>query len=107
MSVSDPAFRSHGTQLSLAGASRPLLAAVAVAVMLGGAWLLTYAAGGSHTAAPHAFYLPIVVAAVLLRISGGAVTGFVAGLLGGPLMPLDVTAGQAQLPGNWLLRGFF
>lgn len=107
MSVFDPASRSPGTQFWLAGASRPLFAALAVTAMLGAAWLVTFAAGGSHTAAPHAFYMPIVLAAVLLRAPGGAVAGFVAAVLSGPLMPLEVTTGEVQLPGNWLLRGFF
>lgn len=107
MSLSLSAARSRPASLSLAGATRPAVAVTVVAALLVGAWLVTLAAGGSRTAAPHAFYVAIVLAAVRLHGIGGAVTGLLAGLLSGPLTPLDVATGEAQLPANWLLRGFF
>lgn len=71
-------------------------------------WLLTYLAGGTRTPLPHAFYIPIVVAAGAFGFRGGLATAVIAGVASGPLMPLDVTAGQPQPTSGWLIRlGFF
>jgi EAL domain-containing protein (putative c-di-GMP-specific phosphodiesterase class I) len=80
---------------------------VAVTVSLVGCWLLVHGAGGTHTAFPHVFYLPIVVAGLRFGVPGGFVAGAVATLLCGPLMPVDVAAGQSQETANWLVRGGF
>ena len=66
------------------------------------------AAGGSKTAWPHAFYLPVVAAAIRFGPRAALATSLTAGLVAGPLLPLDVAAGTAQGPGNWVARlGFF
>ena len=78
-----------------------------VASLLGGSWALVHAAGGSHTALPHLFYLPIVLAALPFGIPGGLTAGLLATVLCGPLMPLDVASGEAQDVANWLTRGVF
>ncbi|MFP5487306.1 MAG: EAL domain-containing protein, partial [Acidimicrobiia bacterium] len=66
------------------------------------------AAGGSKTAWPHAFYLPVVAAAIRFGPRAALATSLTAGLVAGPLLPLDVAAGTAQAPGNWVARlGFF
>lgn len=75
-----------------------------VGTAIGMGWLATYLSGGSHTAVPHVFYLPIVVAAVRFGAAGAFVVSLVAGLVVGPLMPLDVAAGLVQSPGNWATR---
>jgi len=106
-SVPPATTRTTGRQLWLMGASRPIVAAVGIMVLLLAAWAVAFAVGGSRTAAPHAFYLPIVLAAVLLRASGGATTGLAAALLAGPLLPFDSATWQMQPTSNWLLRGFF
>ncbi len=80
---------------------------VAVAVLLGVCWLLVFGAGGTRTAFPHVFYLPIVLAALPFGIVGGVVAGSAAMLLCGPLMPLDVATGESQQLVNWLMRGGF
>ncbi|HSK21979.1 MAG TPA: EAL domain-containing protein [Egicoccus sp.] len=104
---SPPAAGSRGRQLWLMGASRPIYAALVIIVLLMAAWALAFVVGGSRTAAPHAFYLPIVLAAVLLRASGGATAGLAAALLAGPLLPEDSATWVMQSTTNWLLRGLF
>ncbi|MEX2628300.1 MAG: hypothetical protein WD341_00060, partial [Tistlia sp.] len=75
----------------------------AVAGLLAGCWLLVYGAGGTRTAFPHVFYIPIVLAALPFGVAGGLVAAAVATLLCGPLMPLDVAAGETQQLTNWLI----
>lgn len=71
------------------------------------AWVFTYAAGGSKTVLPHAFYVPVVMAAIRFRGRGALVMSVAAGLASGPLMPLDVAAGTAQPALNWAGRMVF
>ena len=68
---------------------------------------VVYATGGTHRAFPHLFYIPIIMAASFFRIPGALLTGILAGLLCGPMMPLDVDAGTMQSTSNWLVRGAF
>jgi len=88
-------------------ARRPYVLGVAVAVMMVGSTLAVYAGGGTKTPWPHLFYLPIVVAAGVWGMRAGVVTGAVAGVLSGPIMPLDVAAGTAQPLTGWTLRAVF
>lgn len=76
-----------------------------VASLLAVCWLVAYAGGGSQTVLPHAFYLPIVLAAAAFGVRGALVAAVLAGLLAGPLLPLDVVAGTDQAPLSWLARG--
>ena len=70
--------------------------------------MLTYLSGGTRTPVPHVFYIPIVVAAGTFGLRGGLATALVAGLVCGPVMPLDVDAGLLQPTSGWLIRlGFF
>jgi putative nucleotidyltransferase with HDIG domain len=77
-----------------------LVAALGLAVVTG----LTVAAGGTSTGTSQVYYLPIVAGALCYGLRGGALAGLAAGLLCGPLMPLDVAAGLAQSTPCWLLR---
>jgi EAL domain-containing protein (putative c-di-GMP-specific phosphodiesterase class I) len=88
------------------GARAPAGAAIAVlAAMLLAAWLLVYASGGTKSALPHLFYLPIVVAAVPFGLRGSLATSLAATILCGPAVPLDVSTGAPQTVLGWLLRG--
>lgn len=78
-----------------------------VVVLLAGCWAMVYSAGGTRTAWPHVFYIPIVIAALPFGIRGGIAAGIGAMLLCGPVMPLDVAAGENQQLVNWLIRGGF
>jgi EAL domain-containing protein (putative c-di-GMP-specific phosphodiesterase class I) len=68
------------------------------------AWVATITAGGSKTALPHAFYIPVIAAAIRFGFRGALVAAMGAGVVAGPLLPLDVAAGTAQAPGNWITR---
>lgn len=73
----------------------------------GMAWGATTLAGGSRTAFPHLFYIPILLAAVRFGAWGGAATGLLATVLCGPLLALDSVTGQPQAFTNWGIRGAF
>jgi diguanylate cyclase len=80
---------------------------LALASVLGGllvAWGLSYAGGGSRSPMPHLFYIPIVLAAVRFSWPGASVSALCAGLLAGPLLPVDVGTGASQPLAGWLLR---
>lgn len=78
---------------------------VLVGVLLGLSWAIVLVAGGTQTAFPHVFYLPVLVAALTGGPVGGLVAASVATLLCGPAMPLDAAASTPQDPANWLIRG--
>jgi len=80
---------------------------VALVALLAGAWAATYAGGGTSTAWPHLFYIPIVLATLPFGIKGGLLAALASAILCGPLMPLDVATGQSQALANWLTRGVF
>lgn len=84
-----------------------LVATGTPAVLLALAWGASYLAGGSHTAFPHLFYVPILLAAITMGRRGGALAGLVAALLSGPLLPFDVAEAVMQAPLNWIGRGVF
>jgi EAL domain-containing protein (putative c-di-GMP-specific phosphodiesterase class I) len=78
-----------------------------VGVGLAASWLVAYLVGGAGVAAPHWFYLPVLYAAARFGCLGAGVSAVAAGLLAGPLMPLDVAAGLAQQPEDWITRASF
>lgn len=81
-----------------------LFALLATVAGLAGAWWASYAAGGSHTAAPHLFYVPIILAAVRFAWPVVLATAVTAGVLAGPALPAEVSSGVQQRPEDWLLR---
>lgn len=80
---------------------------VTIAVLLAVCWAVVISAGGTRTAWPHVFYLPIVLAALPFGRKGSLGAGLLATLLCGPLMPLDTAARVAQDVANWGTRGAF
>ena len=95
------------TENRTVGASSNGDALLACLLIVGGlvvAYLATYAAGGTKTALPHAFYVPVIVAAVRFHGRGAFVVAIAAGVTAGPLMPLDVATGSRQDTINWLTR---
>ncbi len=83
---------------------RPSVVINLIAGLTIAAWVLTYVSGGSRSALPHAFYLPVVLAAYRFRWLGAATSAIVAGLAAGPFMPLDVSTGGTQSLQNWTAR---
>lgn len=94
--------------ISAAGAVSAVVVVGAVLVALAASWAATWLMGGAGAVAPHWFYVPVVLAAARFGVVGAVLTGAVAGVLAGPLMPLDVGDGTAQVTSDWVSRtGFF
>ena len=68
------------------------------------AWVVSYGLGGSQTVGPQLFHIPTVLAATRFGARGAATSAVVAGILCGPLLPLDVGEGTAQSFANWSSR---
>lgn len=66
--------------------------------------LLTYFTGGVTKSYPHLIYIPIILAALFWQVKGGVIVALAAGLLLGPMMPVDVAAGVPQTLVNWITR---
>lgn len=81
------------------------LAAGFLALLLAGAWVVTYESGGTQRAFTHLFYIPIILAGLPFRWWGALGTAAAATLLCGPLMPLDSVTGEAQQVASWVFRG--
>lgn len=82
------------------------IAVLALAIAAGAATV--HATGGTKLSYPHLLYVPIVLAAYVFGVRGGLAAALACGLLAvGPLMPLDVAAGIAQAPGNWIIRTLY
>jgi predicted signal transduction protein with EAL and GGDEF domain len=82
--------------------------AITVAVLMLATTALVYATGGVRFAYLHFMYVPVVLAGFAFGLPGGLLAGVGAGLLLGPLMPIDTSTGEMQLTVNWLFRmGFF
>ena len=100
------AVMTDGSGRTRPAATRAMVTIVAAVVVLtlAAAWTGTYLAGGSRTVVPHLFYVPVIVAAARFRAIGAFVVAVVAGVLSGPMMPLDVAAGTEQSLSNWMIR---
>ncbi|SFM09676.1 bifunctional diguanylate cyclase/phosphodiesterase [Halanaerobium salsuginis] len=68
---------------------------------------LVYKTGGTQYSYIHLIYLPIIFTAYLYKIRGGLVSALLAGLLLGPLMPLNTAAMLSQQNSNWIFRTLF
>ncbi len=87
--------RHHAAGMLLAGAT--LLGAAAA----------TYLAGGTQSAFPHLFYIPVLIGSFFFGPLGGVVVGVVAGIVCGPAMPLDTERDIPQPVSGWLVRLLF
>jgi signal transduction histidine kinase len=79
-----------------------------VLLLLGASWAVSYVAGGAGRVPPHVFYVPVMFAAARFGLAGAGVVALMAGIIAGPLLPLDARAGTAQNLSDWVARtGFF
>lgn len=79
-----------------------------IVVILGGGTVIVYLTGGTKYVWPHLMYFAVVLAGGSFGRRIGIATGAVAGLLMGPLMPLDVALNLSQPTRGWLIRmGFY
>lgn len=92
-------------RLLIRGATRPdWLTIVGTLGLLDVVWAITYAAGGSHSGLPHLFYIPIIAATIRYRFRAAIPSALVAGVLAGPLLPLDTDGAVPQPVATWILR---
>lgn len=82
--------------------SRPVAVAT-IAIALAVAWLIAVRSGNAVATSRHLFYVPVVLAAFRFRVPGAVVTGIAAGLLAGPLVPVE---GSGDLA-TWSVRAAF
>lgn len=77
---------------------------IGIVIILPLVYLLVYYTGGIKYVFSHTMYLPILLAGIILGAEYGVLTAIVAGILLGPLMPLDTVANESQLFFNWFYR---
>jgi EAL domain-containing protein (putative c-di-GMP-specific phosphodiesterase class I)/GGDEF domain-containing protein len=65
---------------------------------------LVYMSGGIKFVYSHSMYIAILLSGFVLGIRGGIFFGLLAGVVLGPLMPIDVVTGEMQKAVNWLYR---
>lgn len=85
----------------------PWFAGAVIVALLVSSWVVGYAIGGAGVAAPHWFYIPIALAASRFGYPGAALASILAGVLAGPLLPLEVAAWVPQPAGDWITRTAF
>lgn len=78
-----------------------------IGLMLCLAGTVVYFTGGTQYAYLHLMYIPITFSAFLFREKGGIFAGLVAGLIVGPLMPLNVENSISQPLHTIMYRTFF
>lgn len=96
--------RRFDTLISRTAQTSPWVAATVVLVTLATVAILIYASGGTKNALPHLLYLPIVLSSVSFGFRGAVLTAFVAAVVVGPLMPLNVATGEPQQASGWIVR---
>jgi EAL domain-containing protein (putative c-di-GMP-specific phosphodiesterase class I)/GGDEF domain-containing protein len=65
---------------------------------------IVYATGGTGYAYPYVILLPVILSAAWFGLFSTVLVSLIAGLLLGPLMPMDVDRGLMQSYQNWLAR---
>lgn len=69
--------------------------------------LLVYLTGGTRNSYLHIIYIPIIISAFFYKKAGGLISGVIAGLLMGPIMPINTETMLMQPTLNWIFRMFF
>jgi EAL domain-containing protein (putative c-di-GMP-specific phosphodiesterase class I) len=96
--------RTERRTIAASSEASPGLTWLVVVLAILVAWVLSYGAGGSKTAFPHAFYVPVIIVATRFGARSALLVAVVAGVTAGPLLPLDVDAGSSQGTVNWVGR---
>lgn len=84
-----------------------LITLVFTFILLAMMWGIIYITGGTKYAYVHLMYIPVMFAGYILGPIGGIFTAIVAGILVGPLMPMDVEANLAQPMDTQVTRMIF
>jgi EAL domain-containing protein (putative c-di-GMP-specific phosphodiesterase class I) len=69
-------------------------------------YFIVYQTGGIKFVYSHSMYIPIILAGIFYGASFGTAVAFIAGVLLGPLMPIDTLTNEMQDPINWIYRLF-
>jgi putative nucleotidyltransferase with HDIG domain len=80
--------------------------ALVVVTLLALGWLFLVEVGSAYFVLVHLMYAPILLAAFWFRKSGAVLTGVLAALLVGPLLPRDIAPGEYANT-TWLIRALF
>lgn len=67
-------------------------------------YIFVYSTGGIKYVFSHSMYIPIILAGIFYGASFGALIALLAGILLGPLMPIDTITQEMQNPVNWIYR---
>jgi EAL domain-containing protein (putative c-di-GMP-specific phosphodiesterase class I)/GGDEF domain-containing protein len=81
-----------------------MIAIPTLLLMVLGIYCLVYMTGGIKFVYSHSMYIPILISGFTLGIRGGVLVGVFAGIVLGPLMPIDVATGEMQDVANWTFR---
>ncbi len=81
-----------------------LYSIVILAAFIGLVYFFVYQTGGTKYVYSHTMYIPIILSTISFGVKGGVITGLVAGILLGPLMPLDTINNEMQKTFNWVYR---
>lgn len=92
-------------QPSLSSMQNRLIGAAVILVLPFIYWIV-YITGGIQYVYSHSMYFPIIIGALFLGPIFGGITGFLAGILLGPLMPIDTFSDPMimQPVFNWIYR---
>jgi len=83
-----------------------LYISIIIGLMVFLVYLLVIATGGIRFVYSHTMYIPILLAALVFGVKGGIIVGFIAGILLGPIMPVDTATAEMQDFLNWFYRLF-
>ncbi|HEY8365070.1 MAG TPA: EAL domain-containing protein [Haloplasmataceae bacterium] len=75
-----------------------------IALFMFGVYMFVYFTGGTKYVYSHTMYIPIILAAISFGSVGGLIASIIAGIIIGPLMPMDTTTYEKQLFFNWFYR---
>ncbi|MFA5290598.1 MAG: EAL domain-containing protein [Candidatus Izemoplasmatales bacterium] len=81
-----------------------IIALIAIVLMLPSVYFLVYMTGGITYSFSHTMYIPIVLAGVFFGPEIALLVALAAGILLGPMMPLDTELAIPQLFINWFFR---
>ena len=108
-SASHPSYAPPSTRfdrfVELISAASWWASVLVLVALLATIWTVIDGTGGTKRALPHLFYVPIILAVVPFGFRGGLATAVVAGILCGPLLPVDTLTGEQQSPSAMLVRG--
>ncbi|PKK98211.1 MAG: hypothetical protein CVV57_08070 [Tenericutes bacterium HGW-Tenericutes-2] len=81
-----------------------IISVVLIVLMLPLIYLFVYSTGGIKYVYSHSMYIPILLAGIIIGPKFGVFIALSAGILLGPLMPIDTVTNEPQIVVNWMYR---